>query len=109
MVDRSGMVSMEISNESMMIFKQYFPIPIDRLVESKGYSSDVSCLVILGQVLTISTNINQQIYLLNEKIRAVLSLAFQHFHTIFEEFNRVHEHFQVCFHWKFHNISIVFL
>lgn len=45
-------------------------------------------------MLTISTNINQQIYLLNEKIRAVLSLAFQHFHTIFEEFNRVHEHFQ---------------
>lgn len=51
----------------------------------------------LGQVLSISTNINQQIYVLNEKIQAVLSLAFQNFHTIFEELNHVHEQFQVGF------------
>lgn len=47
--------------------------------------------------MSISTNISQQIYLLNEKIRAVLSLAFQNFHTIFEELNRVYEQFQVGF------------
>jgi hypothetical protein len=34
-------------------------------------------------------------YVLNEKIRAVLSLAFQNFHTIFEELNNVYRHFQV--------------
>jgi hypothetical protein len=34
-------------------------------------------------------------YILNEKVRAVLSLAFQNFHTIFEELNNVHNHFQV--------------
>jgi hypothetical protein len=34
-------------------------------------------------------------YVLNEKVRAVLSLAFQNFHTIFEELNNVYNHFQV--------------
>ncbi|CAF0743438.1 unnamed protein product [Rotaria sp. Silwood1] len=48
----------------------------------------------VGQALTISTNISQQIYILNEKVRAVLSLAFQNFHTIFEELNNMHNHFQ---------------
>jgi len=48
-----------------------------------------------GQILTISKNLGQQIYILNEKVRAVLSLAFQNFHTIFEELNNVHNHFQV--------------
>lgn len=42
-------------------------------------------------------NLGQQIHLLNEKVRAVLSLAFQNFHTIFEELNNVHNHFQVNF------------
>jgi len=54
-----------------------------------------TCNRSVGQVLTISTNIGQQIYILNEKVRAVLSLAFQNFHTIFEELNNVHNHFQV--------------
>jgi hypothetical protein len=34
-------------------------------------------------------------YILNEKVRAVLSLAFQNFHTIFEELNNVYTQFQV--------------
>jgi hypothetical protein len=34
-------------------------------------------------------------YILNEKVRGVLSLAFQNFHTIFEELTNVHNHFQV--------------
>ncbi|CAF2997874.1 unnamed protein product [Rotaria sp. Silwood2] len=53
-----------------------------------------TCNRSVGQVLTISTNISQQIYILNEKVRAVLSLAFQSFHTIFEELNNLHNHFQ---------------
>ena len=48
-----------------------------------------------GQVLTISSNIASQMYVLNEKVRTVLSLAFQNFHTVFEEINSVHNHFQV--------------
>ncbi|CAF0767907.1 unnamed protein product [Rotaria sordida] len=53
-----------------------------------------TCSQSVGKVLTISTNIGQQIYILNEKIRAVLSLAFQNFHSIFEELNNIHNHFQ---------------
>ena len=34
-------------------------------------------------------------YILNEKVRAVLSLAFQNFHTIFEELNNAYTQFQV--------------
>lgn len=48
----------------------------------------------LGQVVSLSANLGQQMYLLNEKVRHVLSLAFQQFHTIFEEINRSQNHFQ---------------
>ena len=47
--------------------------------------------------MTISNNIRQQMYVLNEKVRAVLSLAFQNFHTIFEELNQIYSQFQVSF------------
>jgi len=79
-----------------MIFEQYFPLVVDQLVKIwklKKISWD--SYVFEGQVLTISTNIGQQMYVLNEKVRAVLSLAFQNFHTIFEELNNVYNHFQV--------------
>ncbi|UJR33209.1 hypothetical protein I4U23_020664 [Adineta vaga] len=48
----------------------------------------------ITQAMTISTNISQQMYALNEKVRAVLSLAFQNFHTIFEELNNIYHQFQ---------------
>lgn len=47
--------------------------------------------------MTISNNIRQQMYVLNEKVRAVLSLAFQNFHTIFDELNQIYSQFQVNF------------
>ncbi|CAF4597483.1 unnamed protein product [Rotaria socialis] len=53
-----------------------------------------TCNRSVGQALVISTNIGQQIHMLNENVRAVLSLAFQNFHTIFEELNNVLNHFQ---------------
>jgi hypothetical protein len=49
----------------------------------------------LGLVITLCTSLVQQIYVLNEKIRTVLSLAFQNFHTIFEQVHCSHSHFQV--------------
>ncbi len=47
-------------------------------------------------------------YVLNEKVRAVLSLAFQNFHTIFEELNNIHNQFQVNFQ-TFKYLSKVFV
>ncbi len=79
-----------------MIFEQYFPLVVDQLVKIwKPKKISWDSYVFEGQVLTISTNIGQQMYVLNEKVRAVLSLAFQNFHTIFEELNNVYNHFQV--------------
>ncbi|CAF4313050.1 unnamed protein product, partial [Adineta steineri] len=53
-----------------------------------------TCSRSVGQILSITTNISQQMYILNEKVRGVLSLAFQNFHTIFEELNTIYNQFQ---------------
>ncbi|CAF1221919.1 unnamed protein product [Adineta ricciae] len=66
---------------------------IQRMTEDiRSMFSNYSCSI--GQVMTISNNIRQQMYVLNEKVRAVLSLAFQNFHTIFEELNQIYSQFQ---------------
>jgi hypothetical protein len=78
----------------MKIFEQCFPLVVDQLVRIERIFGDLY-VYFQGQVLAISTNIGQQMYVLNEKVRAVLSLAFQNFHTIFEELNNVYRHFQV--------------